>query len=79
MAEIEFIRKIHTRTPRNYLERVTGADKAECAAIAKQFGREFWDGDRKHGYGGHYYDGRWREMVREMARHYQIKPGNACR
>ena len=50
---LDFISKIHRSTPRDYLkERVLGVDKAACAVIAKKFGNDYWDGDRKYGYGG---------------------------
>jgi protein-L-isoaspartate(D-aspartate) O-methyltransferase len=75
MAFVDFISKPHTKTKRNYLERVVDGDKAQCAAIAKQFGYEYWDGDRKYGYGGYSYDGRWREVAEAMARHYDLQPG----
>jgi protein-L-isoaspartate(D-aspartate) O-methyltransferase len=76
MAKLDFITGIHRATPRNYLERVNGADKAECAVIAKKFDKDYWDGDRKHGYGGHQYDGRWRPVAEAMARHYRLKSGD---
>lgn len=76
MPYIDFIEKIHTATKRDYLARVTGADKAACAEVAKQFGRDYWDGDRKYGYGGYHYDGRWRPVAEAMARHYKLKAGD---
>lgn len=72
---IDFISPLHKKTARNYLERVTAHDKAECAAVAKQFGPDYWDGDRKYGYGGFTYDGRWRVVAEAMAKHYGLKPG----
>ena len=75
MAYIDFIEKIHTGTKRDYIGRATSADKAECAVIAKQFGYDFFDGDRKYGYGGYRYDGRWRKVADEMAKYYRLKPG----
>ncbi len=50
--------------------------KAEVAKIAKQFGKDYWDGDRSTGYGGYRYDGRWRKVAQEMCDHYKIKPGD---
>jgi ubiquinone/menaquinone biosynthesis C-methylase UbiE len=44
-------------------------------AIAKQFGQMYWDGPREYGYGGYYYDGRWRAVARDMIVHYNLKPG----
>ena len=76
MAYLDLISQIHKSTSRNYLERVLGADKAECAAIAKRFDREYFDGDRKHGYGGYRYDGRWRPFAEILIRHYGLKPGD---
>lgn len=75
MAYIDFIQRMHTSTRRNYLERVVEHDKAACAKIAKQFGRDYWDGDRRYGYGGYRYDGRWLPVAEAMARHYGLKPG----
>lgn len=75
MAYVDFISKLHKKTQRDYVRRVVEADKAECAAVAKKFGREYWDGDRKYGYGGYTYDGRWRVVAEEMAAHYNLQPG----
>jgi len=77
MAKKDFISRIHKSTPRNYLERVIGVDKAQCATIAKQFGKDYWDGDRKHGYGGYHYDGRWRGFAEDLVRAYNIQPGDS--
>lgn len=76
MAYVDFIMKLHKATKRNYLERVIEHDKAECATIAKQYGKDYWDGDRKYGYGGYRYDGRWRPVAEDMAKYYDLKPGD---
>lgn len=76
MAYIDFITSLHARTKRNYLERVARGDKAECATMAKEFGREYWDGDRRYGYGGFSYDGRWATMARELITHYGLQDGD---
>lgn len=76
MAYVDFISKIHTSTSRDYVQRVVEYDKAECAEVATQFGREYWDGDRRYGYGGYRYDGRWRPVAEDMARHYDLQPGS---
>jgi ubiquinone/menaquinone biosynthesis C-methylase UbiE len=46
----------------------------EDKALAKQFGRDFFDGERRHGYGGYRYDGRWLPVARRFAEHYQLGP-----
>ena len=76
MTYIDFVTKLHGKTRRNFLERVIEHDKAECATIAKQYGKEYWDGDRKYGYGGYRYDGRWRTVAKEMVDYYNLKPGD---
>jgi len=76
MAYIEFTTKLHKASKRNYVQRVVEHDKAECAEVAIQYGKDYWDGDRKYGYGGYKYDGRWRVVAQEMADHYKLKPGS---
>jgi len=74
---IDLISKIHKNTPRDYLkERVLNCDKAACAKIAKKFSRDYWDGDRKYGYGGYRYDGRWRPLAKRLAERYKLKSGD---
>ena len=76
MREIDFVGALHNRTKRDYVARVVEHDKAECAAIAKQWGADYWDGARQHGYGGYRYDGRWCPVAEAMARHYGLKAGD---
>ncbi len=75
MAYIDFVSELHTSTKRDYIERVISDDKAECAKIAKEYGYDYWDGERKYGYGGYRYDGRWRSVAQKLADHYQLKAG----
>lgn len=76
MAEIDFLSAYQRRTARDYLARVTSDDKAVCAAVAKKWGYDYWDGDRRYGYGGYKYDGRWLPIARDIARHYGLKAGD---
>ncbi len=76
MAEIDFISAIHKKTKRDYLARVNEFPKAEAAKLARQFGKDYWDGDRKVGYGGMRYDGRWRAVADAMVKHYGLKAGD---
>jgi protein-L-isoaspartate(D-aspartate) O-methyltransferase len=75
MAYVDFIMKLHQSTPRDYVRRVVEHDKAECAAVACRFDKDYWDGERHHGYGGYRYDGRWRPVAEAMASHYRLRPG----
>jgi ubiquinone/menaquinone biosynthesis C-methylase UbiE len=76
MAEIDFISSIHKKTNRNYLQRVCEFPKAEAATVAKRFDFDYWDGDRKFGYGGFYYDGRWKNVAISLRDHYHLKSGD---
>src|SRR5258708_27934990 len=76
MAHIDFISPLHKKTVRDYLARVNEYPKADAAAIAKRFDRDYWDGDRKVGYGGMRYDGRWRLVADLLAAHYKLKAGD---
>ena len=76
MPEIDFISPLHKKTKRDYLARVNEFPKAEAAKLAKQFGKDYWDGDRKVGYGGMRYDGRWRVVADAMVKHYGLKAGD---
>jgi len=40
--------------------------------IAKLYGPEFWDGDRRYGYGGYHYDGRWESVARQLIDTYSL-------
>lgn len=76
MAYVDFISSVHKSTSRDYLRRVTEHDKAECAEAALKWGRDYWDGERHHGYGGYKYDGRWRTVAEQIVAHYKL-PANA--
>jgi protein-L-isoaspartate(D-aspartate) O-methyltransferase len=73
---VEFITQLHTSTKRDYVGRVTEFPKGECAKVARQWGKDYWDGPRQYGYGGYKYDGRWRPVAEKMARHYGLKAGD---
>lgn len=72
---IDFTQALHERSARDYVGRVT-EDKAECAEIASRFGAEYWDGERRYGYGGYRYDGRWRGVAERMAATYGLRAGD---
>lgn len=76
MPEIELVSLLHKKTNRDYLKRVTEFPKHQAASIAKKFAVDYWDGDRKVGYGGYQYDGRWRVVAEKMAELYGIKSGD---
>ena len=69
-----FVNPLHRQTKRNYLERMIN-EKVNCSKIAKKYGMEYWDGDRKFGYGGYkYIPGRWKPVAEELIKIYQLGP-----
>jgi SAM-dependent methyltransferase len=75
MAYVDFLTPVHSRTERDYIGRVTEFPKAEAARRAKEWGYDYWDGDRRIGYGGYTYDGRWRPVAEAIAAHYDLAAG----
>lgn len=71
MKQIDFITKLHKSTKRNYLERANN-NKLHCIKEAKKFGYNYWDGNRKYGYGGYHYDGRWENVAKKIINYYKI-------
>jgi SAM-dependent methyltransferase len=76
VAEINFLEKYQKVTERNYVQRVLDDNKAACATVAKKWGKDYWDGERKYGYGGYHYDGRWIPIAKKMAKHFDLKDGD---
>ncbi|WP_322518096.1 class I SAM-dependent methyltransferase [Rhodopseudomonas palustris] len=62
----------YPRTKRNVDER--GQTKSEeDRAIARQFGKDFFDGDRRHGYGGFNYMARfWQPVIPTFQSHFGL-------
>ncbi|MEK7233789.1 MAG: methyltransferase domain-containing protein [Elusimicrobiota bacterium] len=75
MAYVDFLMQLSNATKRDYVARVVQHDKAKCAEVAIQYGKDYWDGERQYGYGGYTYDGRWRPVAEAMIKHYGLKPG----
>jgi SAM-dependent methyltransferase len=71
---LNIVTKLHTATERGYLERMMD-DKVACMKKSREFGFDFWDGDRKFGYGGYNYDGRWRIVAEDLIKEYNLKDG----
>lgn len=72
---LSIVTPLHKKTKRDYVGRMTD-NKVECMKVAKQYGQKFWDGDRRYGYGGYKYDGRWEAVARKLIETYNL-PDNA--
>lgn len=51
------------------IQRRAGLTQEEVSEL-KEYGREYFDGEL--GYGGYYYDGRWKPVAEEMTAHYEL-------
>ncbi len=69
---MNIITPLHKKTKRDYIARMVN-DKIHCMQIAKLYGKDYWDGDRKYGYGGYKYDGRWEVVARQLIDFYKLK------
>ncbi|HLB73327.1 MAG TPA: class I SAM-dependent methyltransferase [Sedimentisphaerales bacterium] len=69
MSEVNLM-DFYPRAKRDLNHRVAVGE--EDRRIAKQFGREFFDGTRDQGYGGYRYDGRWVPVVKRMKDYYGL-------
>lgn len=73
MAEIDLL-KNYPKTKRNLDERAAGKTEAD-RAIGRQFAFDYFDGDRKHGYGGFTYQSRfWQPVIPDFQQHFNLTP-----
>ena len=48
-------------------------EKVECMTVAKKYGKDYWDGDRKFGYGGYrYIKDRWKSVAIKIIKKYKL-------
>ncbi len=70
--EKKFVTNLHLSTKRNYLERMIN-DKVKCMGVAKNYGKDYWDGDRCYGYGGYkYIIDRWKPVAEKLIQTYNL-------
>jgi ubiquinone/menaquinone biosynthesis C-methylase UbiE len=70
---MNLITPLHTKTARKYIERMVD-DKVHCMVKAKEYEFDYWDGDRRYGYGGYRYDGRWKAVAERLIETYRLGP-----
>lgn len=67
---------LHTRTTRDCLGRMND-DKVTCMKVARKFEADYWDGNRRYGYGGYRYDGRWKSVAERFIEQYDLPQAGA--
>ena len=74
---VNFVTSLHKATKRKYIDRMLD-DKVNCMLKAKQYGFDYWDGDRRCGYGGYkYMPGRWKPVVEVLIENYNLTNGSS--
>jgi SAM-dependent methyltransferase len=73
---LNIVTPLHKATKREYLARMND-DKVVCMLKAKQYGADYWDGDRRFGYGGYkFLPGRWKPVAEALIKTYGLKAGS---
>ena len=69
---VNFVTPLHKATERAYLDRMID-DKVDCMLKAKEYEFDYWDGDRRFGYGGYkYLPGRWKPVAEALIGKYGL-------
>ena len=69
---VDYVTKLHQSTSRNYIDRMMD-DKVHCMKKAKEYEADYWDGDRRFGYGGYkYLAGRWKPVAQALIKNYNL-------
>ena len=73
---LNIVTTLHESTNRDLLARMVD-DKVHCMKLAKQYGKDYWDGDRRYGYGGYrYIPGRWKTVAEKLIESYNLTLGS---
>lgn len=69
---LNIVTPLHQMTARKYIDRMVD-DKAHCMLKAKEYEFDYWDGDRRYGYGGYkYIEGRWKPVAEALIETYNL-------
>jgi SAM-dependent methyltransferase len=69
---LDFYSEIHKKTNRDYLARMMN-EKVESMITARKFDFDYWDGERKYGFGGYtYIKGYWTKLAQSLIRYYSL-------
>lgn len=61
--------------PKRDLRERSTVRTSEHVRISRQYGQEYFDGDRTYGYGGYHYDGRWIPVAQDIMSHFGLRSG----
>jgi ubiquinone/menaquinone biosynthesis C-methylase UbiE len=70
---LNIVTPLHKATKRDYIARMSD-NKVECMIKAKEYGYDYWDGDRRFGYGGYrYIEGHWKPVAQSLIDIYGLR------
>jgi len=73
---MNIVTPLHKMTKRDYVGRMMD-EKVQCMLKAKEYEADYWDGDRRFGYGGYkYMPGRWKPVAEALIKTYNLGPGS---
>ncbi len=73
---LNIVTPLHTATSRDYMARMND-DKVACSLKAREYEADYWDGDRRFGYGGYrFIEGRWAPVANALIDTYGLKDGS---
>jgi SAM-dependent methyltransferase len=74
---LDIVTPLHRSTKRDYLARMVD-DKVHCMLKAKEYEFDYWDGDRRYGYGGYrFIEGRWQPVAQALIDTYGLTDGSS--
>lgn len=69
---VNFVTPLHKATERAYIDRMVD-EKVKCMLKAKEYEFDYWDGNRRYGYGGYkYLPGRWKPVAEALIDRYSL-------
>ena len=70
--ELFLLQQNHNKTKRNYIQRMINK-KVHCMKVSKKYGKDYWDGNRKYGYGGYrYIPGRLTKIAKIIIKKFNL-------
>ena len=69
---VNYVTPLHQATSRDYIDRMVD-EKVFCMLKAKEYEADYWDGDRRFGYGGYkYLAGWWKPVAEALIENYGL-------
>jgi ubiquinone/menaquinone biosynthesis C-methylase UbiE len=69
---VNYVTPLHKATSRAYIDRMVD-NKVHCMLRAKEYEADYWDGDRRYGYGGYkFMPDRWKPVAEALIKNYDL-------